>query len=84
MNFLPDTSDNKALEYKRSCRHYEAISYSFNNIGAIYNEMGFYDKAMDFAQKSLLLKLQYGNPKDVANSYNQISKIHKNKHWWTR
>jgi len=63
------------------------IAYSYNNLGLVYYQFGIeepetikrfehLDKALDFQQKSLDLKLPLGDKKGVSGCYNNIALVY--------
>jgi tetratricopeptide (TPR) repeat protein len=57
------------------------VANSYHNIGIILKNKGEYDKALEYYEKSLAIKLKTlgGEHTDVAHSYNNIGLIWKNK-----
>ena len=57
------------------------MATSYNNIGVVYKAKGEYDKALEYYQKSLAIRLKQLGPDhpDVATSYNNIGLVYDNK-----
>jgi tetratricopeptide (TPR) repeat protein len=59
----------------------ENTASSYNNIGSVYNNKGDYDKANEYHQQSLAIRLKTlgeGHP-HTAISYNNIGSVYNNK-----
>lgn len=52
-------------------------AYSYNNIARVLNETGEYKEALQYALKSLHIKLKEGSKNDLATSYNYLGRIYK-------
>jgi len=55
-----------AIDYKKG------VAAALNEIGTIYDILGESEKAIDYLNKSLELRLSIGNQKDIYDSYNNI------------
>ena len=55
------------------------LATNYNNIGAIYQSKGDYDKALEYYQKSLKIKGQIGDQAGLAAIYNNIGLIYDSK-----
>ncbi|WP_188112284.1 tetratricopeptide repeat protein [Aquimarina sp. RZ0] len=66
----------KALDLKKRILPKDNIgfSFTFNNIGGIFFKKGEYDKALEYHQKSLLLKIKKNV--QLAYSYNEIGRVY--------
>ena len=53
---------------------------SYNNVGAVYYNLGDYDNALDYFNKSLSIRLEVfgGHHPNVAQSYNNIGLVYAN------
>ena len=56
-------------------------STSYNNIGLVHENKGEYDKALEYQQKTLAIRLKKLGPDhpSVANSYHNIAFLYKDK-----
>lgn len=50
----------------------------YNNIGLIYQELQQFEKAIEFHDKALKIRLEYDRTKDMAGSYNNLAICYKN------
>ena len=57
------------------------MATSYNNIGLVHRNKAEYDKALEYHQKSLAIRLKQLGPDhpDVAISYNNIAVVYKAK-----
>ena len=57
------------------------MARSYNNIGLVYDNKGEYDKALEYYQKSLAIKLKQLGPEhpSVAISYHNMAYVYKAK-----
>ena len=57
------------------------MAISYNNIGAVHESKGEYDKALEYYQKSLAidLKTKAADHPDVATSYHNMAFVYKAK-----
>jgi serine phosphatase RsbU (regulator of sigma subunit) len=53
------------------------VTYALSNIGAVYGEIGMYEKALEYEYRSLDYEIEAGSKKGQAISYNAIAKLHK-------
>jgi len=49
------------------------------NIGAIYFEIGDYEKCLEYSYRELAINEQYDKPLSIANSLNSIANVQKNQ-----
>jgi tetratricopeptide (TPR) repeat protein len=68
---------DQAIKLLRQAGDEEALGYTYNNIGLIYDARGEYDQALDWYQKSVAIKEKLGDQSGLATSYNNIGLIHK-------
>ena len=65
----------------------KGMGNSYNNIGNIYKDQGNYEKALEYASKSLAIYEEIGDKKGMGNSNNNIgicllrAKAITKKHW---
>jgi signal transduction histidine kinase len=53
-------------------------SISYNNIGLIYQELNQYNKAIEYHNKALKIRLEDDRTKDIAGSYNNLAICYQN------
>jgi len=71
---------HEALNFsqKHNPKNDKGQSVYLNNIGLIYQELNQFNKAIDFHEKALAIRLKYDLTKDIAKSYNNLGICHKN------
>jgi signal transduction histidine kinase len=75
--FDKDKLEEALPVYLKALKIYEAhieigdqgISYTYNNISSCYNKLGNYQESLQYLQKSIAIREQYGNPNEIAVSY---------------
>lgn len=55
----------------------EGRTYALHNIAAIFQEIGLYDKALEYEYRSVRYELKSGNSVGVAISYNTLGTLYK-------
>lgn len=53
-------------------------SFTLANIGSIYHESGDFQKAKEYLYESTAIRKKYNMKRDLAGSYNNIARLHKN------
>jgi serine phosphatase RsbU (regulator of sigma subunit) len=53
------------------------LTYALSNIGAVYAEIGMYEKALEYEYRSLNYEIEAESGKGQAISYNAIATLHK-------
>ncbi|CAF1582497.1 unnamed protein product, partial [Adineta steineri] len=63
---------------QQSNRNEQTLAWCYNNLGAIYEDKKEYDKARDYLNKALNIKLKYLPRKHpcLSNTYNNLGNIH--------
>ena len=68
----------KALAIYKEFKDKKGESTCYNNIGAIYDDLGDYDKALDYYNRSLEISKAIGDRKGESTCYNNIGLIYDN------
>ena len=69
----------EAAAAAKEAKDQAGLATNYNNIGAIYQSKGDYDKALEYYQKSLKITEQIGDQAGLATTYNNIGLICKSK-----
>lgn len=67
---------NKALEIDEALGNKENMSYSYNDLGVIYNDVGLFDKALEYYMASLSIDKELENMQGVATSLGNLGYLH--------
>ena len=64
-----------ALDFFDECGDKAGIAGSLNNIGIMYTELGEYELAEEYHEKSLALRLEVNDRKGISASYENLGKV---------
>lgn len=80
---LLSLDENEAILEKKNISEEERVNagigrtYALHNIGAIYSEIGMYEKALEYEYTSIGYEFDSGNWEGVAISYNTLATLYK-------
>ena len=57
----------------------KSIASTMNNVGTIYDEMGNYDKALEYYKKGLQINTEINNAKGISSCLNNIGVVYEEK-----
>lgn len=70
---------NEALNLGHIEQNKQGISNAYNRIGNVYTFQNEHEKALEFYQKSLDIRLEIGYSKGISNIYNNIAIVYFNQ-----
>ncbi len=70
---------NEALNLAHIAQDKLGISNAYNRIGNVYSVQSENEKALEFYQKSLDIKLEINDSKGISNLYNNIALVYSNE-----